>query len=379
MGPGRRVVSPIWKSIKDSAGGRLDKAEGRCAIMGGKPAGRRMSSTLLSVTVDAAFATPPKRLGRLGAHWALTTGTLACFVLGQVLGANAGVMATPLAIGGGAGCAFSWLFARALFDPREHDARWSRIVALVVFLTGVTAVLGEPAGPVGRMIQNTHALGSSTVLLLTFVEPFNGFHRELRTAEKRFRLVFVAVYALLMGSSVLALNSPGGAGGGVDHDVAERVKTICAALALLLCGAATWFRAHHPISMARARRGPSATDAAEDADLARRITRLLREDAFHAAPNLKVADLARRLGEPDYKVSRCITASLGFANFNQMLNSYRIARAREMLADPALRTRSILLIALDCGFGSIGPFNRAFKAAAGVTPRAFRNACLRAP
>ena len=102
------------------------------------------------------------------------------------------------------------------------------------------------------------------------------------------------------------------------------------------------------------------------------------EEAFHAAPNLKVADLARRLGEPDYKVSRCITASLGFANFNQMLNAYRVARAREMLADPALRNRSILLIALDCGFGSIGPFNRAFKAAAGVTPRAFRNACPRA-
>lgn len=335
-----------------------------------------MSSTLLSATVDAAFATPPKRLGRLGAHWALTTGTLACFVLGQVLGANAGVMATPLAIGGGAGCAFAWLFTRALFDPREHDARWSRIVALIVFLTGVIPILGEPAAPVSRMIQNTHGLGSSTVLLLTFVEPFNGFRRELPTVEKRFRLAFVAVYALLMGSSVLAINSPTGSGGGVDHAVAEQIKTICAGLALLLCGAAAWFRLHNPLAAPKGRRAVSIA-AAEDADLALRITRLLREDAFHAAPNLKVADLARRLGEPDYKVSRCITASLGFANFNQMLNAYRVARAREMLADPTLRNRSILVIALDCGFGSIGPFNRAFKAAAGVTPRGFRNACLR--
>jgi AraC-like DNA-binding protein len=336
-----------------------------------------MSSTLLSLTLDTAPATPPKRPGRLAAHWVLTTGSLACFVLGQLLGAHAGMLAAPLAIGGGAGCAFSWLFTRALFDPREHDARWSRIVALVVFLTGVIPILGEPAGPVSRMIQNTHALGSSTVLLLTFVEPFNGFRPELPTAEKRFRLVFVAVYALLMGSSVLAINSPTGSGGGVDRDVAEQVKTICAGLALLLCGAAAWFRLHHPLAAPRGRRA-APMDAAEDADLALRITRLLREDAFHAAPNLKVADLARRLGEPDYKVSRCITASLGFANFNQMLNAYRVARAREMLADPALRNRSILLIALDCGFGSIGPFNRAFKAAAGVTPRAFRNARLRA-
>ncbi len=335
-----------------------------------------MTSTLLSLTADTA-ATPARRPGRLWAHWALTSGSLAAFVVGQVLGERAGALATPLAICGGAGCAFSWLFARALFDPREHDARWSRIVALLVFLTGVVIImLGEAAGPVSRVIQNIHALGSSTVLLLTFVEPFNGFRRELPAPEKRFRLVFVAIYALLMGASVLAINQPAGAAPGVDRVFAEQVKTVCAGLALLLCGAAAWFRAHHPLAAPRGRRVLSAADAAEDADLAPRITRLLREEAFHAAPNLKVADLARRLGEPDYKVTRCVTASLGFANFNQMLNAYRVARAREMLADPALRDRSILLIALDCGFGSIGPFNRAFKAVTGVTPRAFRAASL---
>ncbi|MDR6626015.1 AraC family transcriptional regulator [Caulobacter segnis] len=338
-----------------------------------------MNSTLLSLTLDTAPATPPKRPGRLAAHWALTSGSLACFVLGQLLGANAGMLAAPLAIGGGAGCAFSWLFTRALFDPREHDARWSRIVALVVFLTGVFPILGLLEGPAARMIQNTHALGSSTVLLLTFVEPFNGFGRELPAAEKRFRVIFVAVYALLMGSSVLAVNQPAGAGAAVDHDVAERVKTVCASLALLLCGGAVWFRARHPLATPRGRRGARASQTPDDADLARRITRLLREEEIQASPSLKVADLARRLGEPDYKVTRCITASLGFANFNQMLNVHRVARAREMLADPALRGRSILLIALDCGFGSIGPFNRAFKAVVGVTPRAFRGASLGDP
>jgi AraC-like DNA-binding protein len=32
----------------------------------------------------------------------------------------------------------------------------------------------------------------------------------------------------------------------------------------------------------------------------------------------------------------------------------------------------VLTIALDCGYGSIGPFNRAFKARFGVTPSQFR-------
>ncbi|HBL92121.1 MAG TPA: AraC family transcriptional regulator, partial [Hyphomonas sp.] len=32
----------------------------------------------------------------------------------------------------------------------------------------------------------------------------------------------------------------------------------------------------------------------------------------------------------------------------------------------------ILSIAMDCGFGSLGPFNRSFKAMTGLTPSAYR-------
>lgn len=343
--------------------------------MGCDPAAGRTDLTLLSSTFDPAAALAPRPPGRLRAHWALTTASLICFVLGQVLGPRAGILATPLAIGGVAGCGFSWLLTRALFDPAQHDALWPRIVVLIVFLTGAASILGDgAAGPVLRTIGNTHALGSSAVLLLTFVEPFNGYRRDLAAAEKGFRFVFVAVYAILMGSSVLAVNRS--AATGAERDLAELVKTVCASAALLFCGAAVWFRARHPLP-AKARRAARPSESAEDAELARRITRLLREEEIHVSPNLKVADLARRLGEPDYKVTRCVTASLGFSNFNRMLNAHRIERARGMLADPALRDRSILLIALECGFGSIGPFNRAFKAAVGMTPRAFRAASPR--
>ena len=36
----------------------------------------------------------------------------------------------------------------------------------------------------------------------------------------------------------------------------------------------------------------------------------------------------------------------------------------------------MLTIALDCGYGSIGPFNRAFKARFGITPTQFRNSAM---
>ena len=65
------------------------------------------------------------------------------------------------------------------------------------------------------------------------------------------------------------------------------------------------------------------------------------------------------------------SAALGFSNFNRWINHHRIARAKALLANPDER-RSILEIAFDCGFASLGPFNRAFKDEVGATPRTYR-------
>jgi hypothetical protein len=46
-----------------------------------------------------------------------------------------------------------------------------------------------------------------------------------------------------------------------------------------------------------------------------------------------------------------------------------------LLAGPG-STSSILEISGRCGFASLGPFNRAFKATMGCTPTAYRAACL---
>src|SRR5690606_38125679 len=105
-----------------------------------------------------------------------------------------------------------------------------------------------------------------------------------------------------------------------------------------------------------------------------RILQVMTDQAAFTQPGLKVADVAHRLGAPEYKVTRCITGPLGFRNFNHMANHFRIAEAKRRLTDARLAHLPVLTIALDCGFGSIGPFNRAFKAETGMTPMHFRNA-----
>ena len=44
----------------------------------------------------------------------------------------------------------------------------------------------------------------------------------------------------------------------------------------------------------------------------------------------------------------------------------------EALADPSQAEVPVITIAMDAGFQSLGPFNRAFKATTGVTPTEYR-------
>ena len=69
---------------------------------------------------------------------------------------------------------------------------------------------------------------------------------------------------------------------------------------------------------------------------------------------------------------RVINAQLGFKNFNDFLNSYRISDARAILADPAQSRKTILEIGYELGYQSIGPFNKAFREQTGTTPTAYR-------
>jgi len=66
----------------------------------------------------------------------------------------------------------------------------------------------------------------------------------------------------------------------------------------------------------------------------------------------------------------------GHRNFNAFLNRYRIEEAKAALADPEQKEVPVLTIAMDAGFQSLGPFNRAFKAATDLTPTEFRRLAL---
>ena len=80
----------------------------------------------------------------------------------------------------------------------------------------------------------------------------------------------------------------------------------------------------------------------------------------------------KRLGTQEYKLRRLINQDLGHRNFNEFANGYRIAEVQRRLGDPQSAHLPVLTLALDAGFRSIAPFNRAFKDQTAMTPTDYR-------
>ena len=76
---------------------------------------------------------------------------------------------------------------------------------------------------------------------------------------------------------------------------------------------------------------------------------------------LTITRLAEMLHIKEYKLRRIINGEFGYRNFNDFLNQHRVAEAARRLIAPETRRLPVLTIALDVGYSSLGPFNRAFK------------------
>lgn len=91
-----------------------------------------------------------------------------------------------------------------------------------------------------------------------------------------------------------------------------------------------------------------------------RLLALMAEQRPWLEPELTLAELAQRLGTHASLLSRVINAGCG-QNFNDFVNSYRVAEARRLLADPRFAHYSLVGVALASGFNSKSTFNRVFK------------------
>jgi AraC-like DNA-binding protein len=315
--------------------------------------------------------------------WWVYVASISISISSRFMGEVTGPLSYVIAIGGAAGCAWGWLLARTLFRAGKPIERWTLIVVGTIVaveayweLTSLSTG-GGMAGEMRRIAANATPLVCFGAIAMVLVEALSGYSAQLPRPERRFRQIFALVYAAIVAIILIwAVNADEGSFAGQWANV---VIGACVFICVVGSRMAVSFRKRHPLAALPTLAAPlrrkvlqTPSTAAYDKGLALRIRNTIDQAQQFTTPELKIADLATALGEQEYKVTQCITRDLGYRNFNHLINARRIEHAKQALNDLQNQSRSISSISFDCGFNSIGPFNRAFKQEVGMTPREFR-------
>jgi AraC-like DNA-binding protein len=268
-----------------------------------------------------------------------------------------------------------WLFARALFDDtfkvrRWHVVPWGAVVALSLAncLVLMPARLLDPG-----ILAITISAISLAFVALAVGQTVASWSTDL--VEDRRRLRVVVVVATATYAVVNAIAQPFMFGNGSPDSVATVNAAILAAVviaiaySLLRIGGETIFAA---AELSRAATVIAGESSVAEGKLLDALMRLMADERIYRHEGITIGMLATRLSVPEYKLRRLINQRLGYRNFNVFLNNHRIEEAKAALADPSQAEVPVITIAMDAGFQSLGPFNRAFKATTGVTPTEYR-------
>jgi AraC-like DNA-binding protein len=284
-----------------------------------------------------------------------------------------------LLIGESSLSAFFWLFVRSWFNDEVRIGwrSWALVVGMVALSLLNFAFYSQVTGNYAPTdIPMRIAWLAFPVAGLWIA--WSGRENDLIEARRRLRIGFVWA----AGIAVVGVNIVYFVTNQVLHTIAPIEVTLGVMVAenLVVAGLAfTLFQLRRADIFAPTPPMAPPEDVADDPAseaLATRVQGHMRETLAYRDDTLSIAGLAAQLGEQEYRLRRVINGRMGYRNFAAFLNGYRLAEVKSALRDASQREVPILTIALDAGFGSLAPFNRAFREAEGCTPSEFRASAL---
>ena len=105
--------------------------------------------------------------------------------------------------------------------------------------------------------------------------------------------------------------------------------------------------------------------------LKQQLVSLFETDHIYLNKKLTINNVAQALGIKEKELSHLIKATFGL-NFSQLLNKYRVARVKELIASDKSQKYTMVALAEDAGFSSKSSFYSVFKQLEGITPAAFK-------
>ena len=297
-----------------------------------------------------------------------------------------------IGLGAVATCNCYWLLSRSLFRSKDaiasHHLMFALAISLLIFIKqaylfagSIDLIAANTDSFARHILSELTVLLSSCVLVLSFWEGCRGFQSAERT-EKAQRILFLATF----GSAILIGKVTSGTVNGASITnqwvITSLILLILVSTQILMVWRYGWQKRALVRDNADTIVAKKVVDSQHIADaeapdqcfekkLAVKIKALLIERQLFLQENLKVGDIAKILDLPEYRVSKALRNHLNAKNFNQYVNELRICYAEKILTDPS-KQWPVLVVGLESGFASVGPFTRAFKAHTGFTPNQYR-------
>jgi AraC-like DNA-binding protein len=262
-----------------------------------------------------------------------------------------------------------WLSSRTLFDDHFRGGLWIGFA--------FPGYVGLQYG----LFLNMHQLQNMTaglvfqvlsllLVALAIYEAARNREADLILSRMQFRSLFILLTALLVGLTLIAIMAFPIGKAPFWWDLTH--KSI---IALLVYFFAIRLLAFQPGFLAPAE-ATSVESRKPDIDtqLIAQLMHWIEVEKYYRTEGLTIRQLAEKMDVKEYKLRQAINQQLGFRNFNDFLNSYRIQEACALLADPEQKERTVLEVAYEMGYQSLAPFNRAFREQTGMTPTAWRKA-----
>lgn len=269
-----------------------------------------------------------------------------------------------------------WEFSIAVFEIKSVPTLVRYPVYVVPVFAWVILVTDLSASTIFLTISEmSHHVVALALIAHTVISVYSDRRDDLLEPRRRYRALFI-LFIALQAAAVLIVELIFGFA--FVPDWIEMTNVIMIALLTLglmyplirMDGEILWHDKHSGDDV-----DPAAlTDNLTAAD---RVLYKTLADAMDAGlyrtTALGINELAAQLKVPEHQLRKLINRHLGYRNFSSFLNFHRISEARTRLTDPEFVRIPVLTIAMDLGYGSIGPFNRAFKESTGLTPTEFRS------
>ena len=260
-----------------------------------------------------------------------------------------------------------WLLSKTIFD--DHF-KGTPVIALWFLVQLAPHVHHYFRGLFPNQIESLLDLISEVVsigfVLASLYVALKTKQGDLIESRLRFRNIFIIITAVLIGLTLIVEATAFAQQSKIPLQILQRASILTLTAYFLLSNFD--FRSGFFFRETPKPKAMGSPDVVLEAKLMNMIT----QQKIYGKEGLTIKELADMMEVQEHRLRRLINGQLGFKNFNDFLNKYRVAEASEILSDASQNQKTILEIAYELGYQSIGPFNKAFKEQKNTTPTAFR-------